>query len=577
MGGEHKGERMVKLTRHLGVVAALLVLNSSGASAANSGYPGYMPWQAPPGQRNYAPPNQRSTGTPSQSPSQRAYPQGYGYPQAWPGYAQPYNQSPYTQTPYYSPSPKPPKLKLRLSNQSPFVQENLLLHLQLISDNNLKTAVPQLPQSDSLLFQKLEGPTTSAIKQGGKQRIVNKFIYQLTPLREGILEIPPIGVTGTFDGRSSKQEFNVKSAQPLTLQVKPSDPSSTPWLPLETLSLKAKLPPNLRAAAGQPLRLTIEMRAVGSSGSQLPSLEKQLQSPAFRIYREQNRSETKLLKKSDKIIGSRTESFTLVPQYGGELTLPPLRVAWWNIKTGSAQYASVPLTPISVSGGLRGEGTFDFNESSTLFPAGSPAAFWIPLGIVLGVIFGYWLAVWIANRKQKAQPALPASPFSSALKRPFKGMVPAFAPLGEQFRSTTACLNPILRWQRLRRRLIGILPLSLRFWFCVRCVDQENSPDVWGHTLRFLANKHMQLPPRAPFANIAERIIEFQPHSNPEQVRRLIHQLDQSIYGHSDLDFQQWKRAFKQEIRPRLFRFRQRHTARQRKAALPALNPESAV
>ncbi len=134
------------------------------------------------------------------------------------------------------------------------------------------------------------------------------------------MEIPPIGVTGTFDGRSGKQEFNVKSAQPLTLQVKPSDPSSTPWLPLETLSLKAKLPPNLRAAAGQPLRLTIEMRAVGSSGSQLPSLEKQLQSPAFRIYREQNHSETKLLKKSDKIIGSRTESFTLVPQYGGELT-----------------------------------------------------------------------------------------------------------------------------------------------------------------------------------------------------------------------------------------------------------------
>ncbi len=109
MGGEHKGERMVKLTRHLGVVAALLVLNSSGASTANSGYPGYMPWQAPPEQRNYAPPNQRSTGTPSQSPSQRAYPQGYGYPQAWPGYAQPYNQSPYTQTPVLQPPPQAPQ------------------------------------------------------------------------------------------------------------------------------------------------------------------------------------------------------------------------------------------------------------------------------------------------------------------------------------------------------------------------------------------------------------------------------------------------------------------------------------
>jgi len=461
-----------------------------------------------------------------QPPYNRGWPVGqqpaYGQP---PGYRQPaYGRQPgYAQSPYYGAKAQPPRLELQLLKTHPYVQENVLLRVKVISSQNLKTATPQLPQTDDLAFQELKGPSVSTHKRNGAQEIVTSFVYQVTPLRAGRIEIPPIHVTGDQEegsgyGRTTS-EFDSISNQTLTLQVKPANPEVRPWLPLEPLSMKTRLSNNGVAVAGQPITLTIELDAVGASGNQLPSLERQLHSDAFRVYREKVRNSTRLDRKGRKIIGHRLESFTLVPQFGGDLQLPDLRLAWWNTRTGMAQHASVPVKPIQVRGGLRGDGLFGLSKSTSLFPGGSPAAFWIPVGVIFGVIAGYWLAVWIGNRRrdESLPPAFPG--LARVLKKPFIQMAPAFTPLSQGLRATTACLNPVTRWQKLRRQFIALLPLSIRFWFCVRCVDEEQDPDAWGYTLRFLASKHMDLPPRAPFADIAERIIGFHPKADPQRIR----------------------------------------------------------
>ena len=554
----------------------LMLLGCSAlAQPATGPYPGYRaPWQPPPGNYNFAPPDQRQTGTPSQMPRspgmQSPYASGWPMPQ----------QPSYGQTPYYAQpaAAQPPRVETRLSAYSPYVQENILLHLDVISSQNLKTATPQLPQNDTLIFQKIEGPTASRVNQDS-QEIVNSFVYQVTPLRPGRIELPLIHVTGEQEsggyGRTYS-EFDAVSKESLMLNVKPSDPSSNPWLPLEELNLKASLPDNTRAIAGQPISLTIDMSAVGASGNQLPSLEKQLKSDAFRVYREKTHATTKLSRNQQKILGRRVETFTLVPQYGGELSLPALRVPWWNTRNDTPQHVSTPVRPLAVSGGRRSEGMFS-DKPTTLFPGGNPAAFWIPIGVMFGVIFGYWLAIWISNRKKGETPIPAFAPLANFIKKPFRNMAPAFAPLGEKFRATRAVLSPVSRWQKLRRSLIGMLPLSVRFWYCVRFVEKEDDPEIWGYTLRFLANKHLGLPPRAPFATIGRRILEFHPKADPQIINKLVHQLDQSIYGERALDFEQWKQAFKYEIRPRLRLFPHASQASSRRASkeLPVLNPRT--
>ena len=553
----------------------LLLIALAAQTQPSAPYPGYTqpPWQAPPGQWNFAPPNQRQTGTPTGIPT-APNPQ-YPYTGGWPMPQQPG----YAQNSYYGSTAEPPRLEARLSGSTPYVQENLLLWLDLYSTQNLKTATPQLPQTDTLVFQKIEGPNVASRSNKGTQEIVTRFIYQITPLRPGRIEIPAIHVTGEQEsgaGYGRPSEFDAVSTGKLQLNVTPADPSSTPWLPLEQLSLKSQLPEKLKAVAGKPMTLTIEMNAIGASGNLLPSLERQLQNDAFRVYRDKTRSTTQLDRTGTKIIGRRIDAYTLVPQYGGNLRLPDLRISWWNTKNDTAHHTSVPVKPIEVSGsGLRGDGMFGLTETSTLFPSGSPAAFWIPVSVIFGVIFGYWLAVWISGRRKKEIPIPAFAPLTDAMKRPFRYMAPAFAPLSEKFRATTAVLNPLTRWQKLRRQAIGMLPLSIRFWYCVRFVEEENDPDIWGYTLRFLANKHLNMPARAPFAEIGNRILEFHPKADPIKIRKLVHDLDQSVYGHTDLDFTQWKQAFKYEIRPRLRLLPERTRAKSaaRREKLPELNP----
>lgn len=551
----------------------LLLLAGATELPANP-YADRAPWQmTPPGQWNFAPPGhgQSTTGTQTQ-PAQPPQP-AYG---GWPG-----RQTPnYAQQTYYPSQSRPTRIESELSQTDPYVRQGVILKLSLVSQNNLLSAVPQIPEGDQLTLQLLEGPTAYSRKRQGKQEIVNDFFYQVLPLRAGRLDLPEIRFSGeeeqTTGYSRGSRPFDVTLEQPLSLEVREANPATTPWLPLEQLTLQVRLPNSQSAAAGRPLSMTVELTATGMSGSQLPSLEPQLSSDAFRVYREQSRVTTGFNRNHHNITGRRIERFTLVPQYGGDLSLPSLSINWWNTRSDTPQRTSFPMQPIAVSGTHRSSGIFSGNPEDSLFLSGSSSAFWIPLAIVFGVIFGYWAAIWIAHRRKgESGQNSPLQPLIGFLQRPMREMAPAFSPLTERLRTAGHILNPVKRWHRWRRRLVTMLPLSVRFWFCVRFVDEEDDPEVWGFTLRFLANKHMGLPLNAPFSVIGKHILDFHPKADPQKIRDLIHQLEESVYGHQPLDFEQWKTAFKHEIRPslRLWPVAGRVARAQQSARLPGLNP----
>jgi hypothetical protein len=312
-----------------GLVAALLLSVLQPAWSA-SPYDGRDLWQPPQqGQWTFPPPHQPQAATPVQNPGY--YPQQPAYGGGWPSYG----QQRYYQTPY-----KAPYLESELSLQNPYVQQSVVLKLSVISQNNLLTANPQIPQSDAFMAQLLEGPTTYTRTREGQREIVNDFFYELTPLRAGRLELPPIHVTGDEDKSgsygSTQQTFDATTSQPLTLQIRDANPATSHWLPLEQLTLRVGLPSARKAAAGKPMKLTIELDAQGAGGNLLPSLESQLKSDAFRVYRDQTQVTTRLDRNRNRVIGQRLETFTLVPQYGGDLKLPELRVNWWNTRSDMA-------------------------------------------------------------------------------------------------------------------------------------------------------------------------------------------------------------------------------------------------
>jgi hypothetical protein len=459
----------------------------------------------------------------------------------------------------------------------------------VVSDTNIQTIDVSLPKSNDAVFQKLEGPTASMRTRRGRQEIVNELHYTLTPLRDGSLQLPPVRITGTMalsqNGYAPNrigQSFDISAKRGLRLRVKPTDPSVQPWLPLQQLALRAGLDGAEEIEEGKPLTLWIKMSATGATGTQLPSLESQLKSPDFRVYREKTDTHGVLSTDRRYLQGERTEYFTLVPQSGGDLRLPPVRIAWWNVTTGTKQYASLPVKPLS-AGGVKGAGGFfgRFAPSGTLFPAGSPSVFWVPLAAVFGLLLGYWLAVWLRARKGEGQPSLPLIPGLGRLRKPAAAVLGWMSPALTRLQPYTSALTGRLSqrfagyWQRLRHKLVYTLPRSLRFWFSMRSVAQETDPEKWCQALMRQANRHLDMPPQSPLPVIAEKIIESQPKIDEARIRGLMRELDRAVYGSETLDFHNWKRVFKGQIRPRIFPLRIYPRSRPRRH-LPELNPKVA-
>ena len=532
--------------------------------------PNYQPpWTPLPqvsGQTPNQPPGTPTHQLPWQAPSYQQ--PGPGYQRGWPGqYQAPYGQQPARRT------SRPPRIELELSDHQPYVQENILLRLRVVSDRNLATATPELPNSNDVLLQKIAGPT--ARSRTGGQEIVNEFVYTLTPLHAGTIEVPPLRVTGTWDGNgfgygpTGNQRFEAASPEPIRLQVRPAMASVRPWLPLQDLTLKATLDGDEQVEQGKPVTLTLELTAVGATGEQLPSLEPLLRSPAFRVYREQTLSEGRLSQDGRRLEGQRMEYFTLVPRTGGRLQLPDLRLAWWNVNRGTKEYARVSIHTLQAEGEA---GHSELSPSAPTTGGGDSSWFWLPLAGIVLLLLGYWGGIRYKGRMLTSTRTGGGLALHEHLGT---GLSTVATTISARAAGLAERMNPVPLLGRIQTRLSDSLPMSTRFLRCVRAADLEDEPTVWAERFQDLTRRHLQFDPRTPLPGITGKILALRPGADPEQLGRLMQQLDGALYGRQDIDFGRWKKQFHSQIgRRRGLAHSGGKKLHLTRARLPALNPQ---
>jgi hypothetical protein len=467
-------------------------------------------------------------------------------------------------------------VEVEVSETSPFEQQNIVYTVRVVSSDNLKTLNPILPRIDGAALQKVDGPVASmrTDKRSGSQEIVNTYHFKLTPLRSGEVIIPVISFKGT-QAASNRQwnampgmqpatgageSFTIAASRPVTLSVQPAEPTVKPWLPLNDLKLKAQLSNEQRVKEGTPVTLTLELDARGTVGDQLPTLENQLVSEDFRVYRESTTTKNGISNDGAYLIGSRTETYTLIPLKDGWIRLPQLGVPWWDVDTNTARIAGQADQPeVMPSSG----------HSATAARAASgngyPVYFWFPMLITLGMILGYWLGAWARTR-----PIL-----KSAMTATVSVLVPVKQRVVASSQVAMQRLNLFKYFRKLRLGLAMFMPLPVKLWMCTRCVEQEESPGKWCMQFKNRICQHLRIPPQTPLPQIAERLIELNPQAEPAKLRALVQSLDSAIYGARPIDFNAWKNDFRNQLRPRLFSARRR-SSRRAKTELPELNPHSA-
>ena len=484
------------------------------------------------------------------------YPDNRGTVQTAP-YWYPYQQQVQQPAPRY----EPPRVETSVSDTSPYEQQSLVYRLRIISNSTVKSAAPVLPQSSEVVLRALGEPVTVDNKQGNAREVITEYRYLLMPLSSGRIEIPPARVTGRYSasGGGDGPAFEV-AGKALAMHVRAATDAVQPWLPLYDLQIVARVRGNEAPAAGNPIEMEVETRAVGATGSQIPSVAGYFKSTEFRIYPGKSVSEGDLSADGRTLQGRRIETFTLVPRYGGWLQLPGASINWWNVGYNRPEVAALLTDQINVMGPANPD-RGGLGGSSTL----GSAFFWLPMGVAVGILLFGWLSAFMGDGR------LPGTDSVKNLFRPILGeLYPPLVGLVNR-------LSPRRAFHRLRAWTGRHLPISWKLWFCLRAVARENDPGEWATALQILASKHLGVRPQAHLRQLGESIAMCHPRANATEVDRLLTELDEAVYGNKPMrSFPRWKRDFRQQIKPGLFpiRFRQCGVASRMASELPGLNPQ---
>jgi len=319
--------------------------------------------------------------------------------------------------------------------QSPYVQQAVGYVLRLYSAAPLVSGQLDQDPPEGATMQRVGEDLQYTREIGGRRYTVVERRFLLIPERSGALAIPGArfsgqGVGGFFDDvfGDGRQDLRANGA-PRVLSVQPPPANAPqPWLPLRSLSLRYLSTPQ-SARAGEAATVAVEADADGASAAQMPEIA--LAAPAgAQVFADP-------VQAHDNFDGGRPQvrlnrTFSIVPAQAGTLRIPGPRIAWWDVRAGTARTASLPDIVLQVAPGANagnapaanavGAARVDSRSATTR----SAFARWLASPWVLAAVaFAFlWLATlwWGLHRTTtsagpvEAEPAAkPRSPAKPAL------------------------------------------------------------------------------------------------------------------------------------------------------------------
>jgi hypothetical protein len=327
-------------------------------------------------------------------------------------------------------------LEVALDSDSVYVQQQLLFTVRIFLALPLDNMNITEPEFDNATVHKISQNKFDRTVNGTRYQ-VHELRYAIFPQQAGELTIPELVFSGNeirrarslFDFPGAGRSVRKLSRQ-LTAQVKPVPKqfSGKTWLPARNLTLQETWggnPQNL--AVGDSITRSIALQADGVTAAQLPALpQPRLQPDNARLYGDQPQFDDQA--DDSGMHGKRTESAALIPNAGGELTLPEMRVVWWDLDSDSEKMAVLPAQTLMVNAAKAGVSNLPASPtapqpaaSSELNPAAIPTqattsvpAWWRALALILGA---FWLlTLWLYWRARRAHSAAHAAPVPTIAK-----------------------------------------------------------------------------------------------------------------------------------------------------------------
>jgi hypothetical protein len=312
-------------------------------------------------------------------------------------------------------------LETEVDDSSPYVQQSVGVVVRLFYAAQLLSGELVLDTPAGASLQRVGEDRTQVREVNGRRYNVVERRFLLIPERSGPLALP----AAQFNGRSAGGFFDdmfggdgrLRAASaPRTLQVQ-AQPASAPqpWLPLHGLRLRYTAAPT-SGRAGEAATVVVEAVAEGATKAQFPELPVPDVGPGAQVFAEPPQFDETFNGSTPQL--TLTRRFAIVPRQAGPLTVPGLRMAWWDVAAGQARTASLPDLQLAITAGVAGSAAPTLPVDTTSALPGEPAAAspdlqlaptqaaarpwgWIALSAGLAVL---WLLTLVWGWRRRARP-----------------------------------------------------------------------------------------------------------------------------------------------------------------------------
>lgn len=258
--------------------------------------------------------------------------------------------------------------------RAPYVQQQIRLTVKLYFALNFSDGGLEDPQGDGLVVHKLGQDTYYAADVGGRRYRVWERRYAVVPEKSGNLTVPSIAFRGHAIDPADVNSFFSRGravtarSEAISFDVRPRPAASgtEAWLPARSITLTADgIADHASARVGEPLTLTLHLRAQGLGFEQLPDLKLPKVDGAD-IY--PDKSSTQNHDDGEWLYGERERKFAIVPNRPGPLVLPAVSLGWWDTAHDRAANAEAPSLTLDVQP-VAGTPT---GSASAINPASTP-------------------------------------------------------------------------------------------------------------------------------------------------------------------------------------------------------------
>jgi hypothetical protein len=238
-------------------------------------------------------------------------------------------------------------LSAKVTKNDPYISEPFTLTIEVAFKIQMQNATLQGVELNNFDSEVLNTEQTIEIIDGQQYNVYHQ-VTQLTGTEAGDFNLPEIVFTAAYVNPTTRRsERFTRTAQLPVITVKdiPADyPAGAYWLPVKSLTLEDNLDTSKTYKQGDYIDWQTTMTVDGISANRLPdplvNFESQL-SNGVRIYR--NTAEMD----ENKRIDPSALSFTKA----GSITLPAIRIPWWNIEKDALEWAEIPQRTLNVAAG----------------------------------------------------------------------------------------------------------------------------------------------------------------------------------------------------------------------------------